>query len=63
MTYPDRRSASISVPYSQTTRTSTTGRFESPPGDIPWTMSSFKWNVVKRTESRDVMVRVTLCFS
>src|SRR5262249_19790972 len=40
MTYPDRRSASTSVPYSQVTRMGTAMRFESPPFSIPRTMSS-----------------------
>jgi hypothetical protein len=42
MTYPDRRSASASVAYSQTTRMSTPTRFESPPGSIPpaWHLGS-----------------------
>jgi len=42
MTYPDRRSASTSVPYSQTTRMGTAMRFESVHGSIPRTMSSVK---------------------
>jgi hypothetical protein len=40
MTCPDRRSASTSVPYSQTTRMSTPTRVLTPPGSIPRTMSS-----------------------
>ena len=40
MTYPDRRSASTSVPYSQTTQMTTAKRFGSPPGYIPRAMSS-----------------------
>ncbi|HBY64752.1 MAG TPA: hypothetical protein DEH78_33455 [Solibacterales bacterium] len=40
ITYPDRRSASTSVPKSQTTRMSTPKRMERPPGAIPRTMSS-----------------------
>src|SRR5258707_15249466 len=40
MMYPDRRSASTSVPYSQTTEKGTTiMRFASPPGSHPYTMS------------------------
>src|ERR1043166_1242922 len=39
MTYPDRRSASTSVPYSQTTRMGTATRFEIPPFSIPRMMS------------------------
>src|ERR1017187_7097429 len=42
MTYPDRRSASTSVPYSQTTRMGTATRFEAPPFSIPRTMSSVR---------------------
>jgi alkylation response protein AidB-like acyl-CoA dehydrogenase len=43
MTYPERRPASTSVPYSQTTEMSTPPmRFESPPGSIPRTMSSVR---------------------
>jgi len=42
MTYPDRRSASTSVPYSQTTRISTPKRFETPPEAIPRMMSSVR---------------------
>jgi hypothetical protein len=40
MIYPDRRSASASVPYSQTTRMSAPPRPETPPGEIPRTISS-----------------------
>src|SRR2546421_6251249 len=40
MTYADRRSASTSVPYSQTTQMTTAKRFGSPLGDIPRAMSS-----------------------
>ena len=40
MTYPDRRSASTSVQYSQTTRVGTAKRTVAPPGDIPRRMSS-----------------------
>src|SRR5262245_26881192 len=35
MMYPDRRSASTRVPYSQTTRMGTAVRFESPPFSKP----------------------------
>src|SRR5712691_13275264 len=42
MTYPDRRSASTSVPYSQTTRISTPKRFETRPEAIPRMMSSVR---------------------
>jgi hypothetical protein len=42
MTYPDRRSASTSVPYSQTTQMSTAPRLGSVPGAIPRTMSSVR---------------------
>jgi len=42
MTYPDRRSASTNVPYSQTTKIGTAMRFESVPGSIPRTMSSVR---------------------
>src|SRR6266566_5100691 len=38
--YPDRRSASTSVPYSQTTRMSTPPREETPPVSIPREISS-----------------------
>ena len=34
MTYPNRPSTSTSIAYSQTTRKTTTVRFESPPGEI-----------------------------
>src|SRR5882724_2908395 len=40
MMYPDRRSASTSVPYSQKTKMGTAVRFVSFPGSIPRTMSS-----------------------
>ena len=40
MTYPDRRPASTTVPYSQTSRNNTGMRFENPPGAIPRTTSS-----------------------
>jgi hypothetical protein len=59
MTDPDRRPASISVPYSQTTGMSTPTRVETPPGSIPRTMSSVGCNAMRRIESSGLMVHVT----
>ena len=42
MTYPDCRSASTSVPYTQTTRVGTATRIVASPWDIPMRMSSVK---------------------
>jgi len=65
MTYPDRRSASTSVPYSQITRTGTATRVEPPASGVPtlaWRVSLVKCNVMNRIVSRDVMVNMRLCF-
>src|SRR5829696_7960556 len=61
MAYPDRRSASTSVPYRKTTRT-TSAVFEGSAFDIPRTMSSVMWSVSTRSDSRDVTTRMTLSF-
>src|SRR4029450_2658136 len=57
MMYPDRRSASTSVPYSQKTKMGTALRFVSFPGSNPRTMSSARRNVKKRMEGTEGMVR------
>jgi hypothetical protein len=62
MMYPDRRSKSTSVPYSQTTKVGTAKRFVAVPGSNPRTMSSARCKEKKRIESRDAMVNITLCF-
>jgi hypothetical protein len=62
MMYPDRRSASTSAPYNQTTKMGTAVRFESFPGSIPRTMSSARCNEKKRTVSTDAVVNITFCF-
>src|SRR5260221_13645938 len=58
---PDRRSASTSVPYRKTARTSS-AVFEGSAFDIPRTMSSVMCSVSKRIESRDVTTRIAFCF-
>jgi hypothetical protein len=40
----------------------TAARFVSFPGSNPRTMSSARWNVKKRIESRDAIVNITLFF-
>ncbi len=60
--YPDLLPASMVVPYSQTTIMRTPLTFLTPPGSNPRRMSSLRWNVMKRIESRDVMVNITLRF-
>ena len=62
MMYPDRRSASTSVPQSQTTRISTPKRPETPHVSTRRATSSAQCDTNKRIESRDVMVNVTVCF-
>ena len=42
ITYPDRRPASTSVPYSQTTQTGTAARFVAVPDNKPRMMSSVR---------------------
>src|SRR5438067_7075839 len=61
MTCPDRRSASTSVPYSNTTRT-ISAVFDDSAFDIRRTMSSVMCSVSSRIESRDVTTRMVLCF-
>src|SRR5882724_11851478 len=65
MMYPDRRSASSSVPYSQMTRMGTPTRVEPPASGVPtlaWSVSLVACNVMSRIESRDEMVNIKLCF-
>jgi len=60
--YPDRRSASSSVPYSKTATTAKAMLVTGPALSIPRTMSSVMCSNNKRIESRDAMVSITLCF-
>jgi hypothetical protein len=62
--YPDRRSASTRVPYSETARMGTETRVEPPASGADPGVESIarQGNVTNRIESSDATINTTLCF-
>jgi hypothetical protein len=66
MMYPDRRSASTRVPYSQTKRMGSAMRFEAPLHGHPAIAKDVVRKVKRQEEdreSRDTMINIVWCFT